>query len=90
VQHPKSLFKVEFTRFMAQPFMQLHSKWMKVRGGGGQRSICMSLNATMTRCQVGRACGCAMTWCPLFDNAWNWRTGAYCSDPSVVSHGPVS
>jgi hypothetical protein len=30
VQHPKSLIKVEFTRFMAQPFMQLHSKWMKV------------------------------------------------------------
>jgi hypothetical protein len=36
VQHPKSLFKVEFTRFMAQPFMQLHSKWMKVRGGAAQ------------------------------------------------------
>lgn len=30
--HPKSLIKTEFTRFMAQPFMQLHSKWMRVSG----------------------------------------------------------
>jgi PAS domain-containing protein len=27
---PKSLLRTEFSRFIAQPFTQLHSKWMKV------------------------------------------------------------
>jgi hypothetical protein len=31
----KALLRTDFSRLMAQPFMQLHSKWMKVREGGG-------------------------------------------------------
>jgi nitrogen-specific signal transduction histidine kinase len=27
----KGLLRTDFSRLMAQPFMQLHSKWMKVR-----------------------------------------------------------
>jgi hypothetical protein len=27
---PKALLRTDFARLMAQPFMQLHSKWMKV------------------------------------------------------------
>jgi hypothetical protein len=29
----KGLLRTDFSRLMAQPFMQLHSKWMKVRYG---------------------------------------------------------
>jgi hypothetical protein len=29
-EQPKQLVKTEFTKFMAQPFMQLHGRWMKV------------------------------------------------------------
>jgi hypothetical protein len=29
-EHTKDLMKTEFTRFMAQPFMQLHGTWMRV------------------------------------------------------------
>jgi hypothetical protein len=34
VSHPKALIRTEFTCFMAQPFMQLHARWMKVGGRG--------------------------------------------------------
>lgn len=29
----RELLRTDFSRFMAQPFSQLHSKWMKVGGG---------------------------------------------------------
>lgn len=29
-EHPKQLLKTDFTRFLAQPFMQLHYRWMRV------------------------------------------------------------
>lgn len=29
-QHTAYLVKTNFTRYMAQPFMQLHAKWMQV------------------------------------------------------------
>lgn len=36
VPNPKALIKTDFTRFMAQPFMQLHAKWMRVSSEGGR------------------------------------------------------
>ena len=38
----KEMIKMEFCKFMAQPFQQLHTKWMRVSDSGCRDAVCNS------------------------------------------------
>jgi hypothetical protein len=49
-EHPKQLIKTDFTRFLAQPFMQLHARWMRVSGVQSGSSWTTTLSKNCSRC----------------------------------------
>jgi hypothetical protein len=57
---PKAMVKQEFCKFMAQPFQQLHTRWMKVRRwwmGGVEHGDACSAERPVTG--PGQGCDCA-------------------------------